>query len=109
MGKENDAIVGGAESASHAGAVRHDRAPVNARPYIIAITPEAWMNISRLPFATFKKFQVAVDAIAADISARPDGEDENTEKRATAEGLVISYKRDDVTRKLTILRLEVAQ
>jgi hypothetical protein len=82
---------------------------VNARPYIIAITPEAWMNISRLPFATFKKFQVAVDAIAADMSARPDGEDENTEKRATAEGLVISYKRDDVARKLTILRLEVAQ
>jgi hypothetical protein len=82
---------------------------VNARPYIIAITPEAWMNISRLPFATFKKFQVAVDAIAADMSARPDGEDENTKKRATAEGLVISYQRDDVARKITILRIEVAQ
>lgn len=101
--------MGGAESASQAGAVRHNRAPVNARPYIIAIAPEAWVNISRLPFATFKKFQAAVDAIAADMSARPGGEDKNTEQRATAEGLVISYKRDDVAGKLTILRLEVAQ
>lgn len=82
---------------------------MNARPYIIAIAPEAWVDISRLPLATFKKFQAAVDAITADMSARPDGEDENTEQRTTAEGLVISYKRDDVTRKLTVLKVEAAQ
>ena len=48
--------------------------------------------------------------IAADMrNARPGGEDGSTEQKTTASGLVISYKRDDMTRTLTILRLEVAQ
>jgi len=82
---------------------------MTARPYSIAFAPGALTHVSQMPFDTFRRFQAAVDAIAADVvTARPSGEDTSTGLTVTAGEWVISYQRDEINRRITIQELHPA-
>jgi mRNA-degrading endonuclease RelE of RelBE toxin-antitoxin system len=82
---------------------------MTARPYSVAFAPEAWTQISQMSLDTFKRFQAAVDSIAADVvTPLPSGKDTSTGLKVTAGGWVISYQRDEMNRRITVQGLHPA-
>jgi mRNA-degrading endonuclease RelE of RelBE toxin-antitoxin system len=72
--------------------------------YRVTFSSDVWKRIGLISSETFHALQAALEAIASDLgAARPDGEDAQSEIRATVAGLVLTYQRDDATRTLTLL------
>jgi hypothetical protein len=80
-----------------------------AGPYRVTFSSEVWRRIGQMPSDAFQALQAALEKIAEAMGeARPVGESEQTELRATVEGLLITYQRDDATRTIILLDVRSA-
>ena len=80
--------------------------PRPSSPYRIAFDPQAWRQIGQMPHHRFQAFQAALDAIPQEMDTAPQPrESAEIERCTTAAGFVVTDKRNDAERTLTVLEV----
>ncbi len=73
-------------------------------PYRVILSSDAWKKVGLIPGGTFAQLQQKLEHVANELgSARPEGEDSQSELRMNVQGLTVLYQRDDAARTLTLV------